>query len=175
MHGSWLNSNTYLNLGPVVQSIVSLTESLVNDSLSLLVRLKSSVLIFFAEKCEELLHCKSSSHFFGKKWQCFYVWYVWNFNVTLTNDVVSFEQLGPVLQLGPLLWYFSRKGYPSSEALILSKVRRAQLLSNLPRWELHVCCQGHKGPGTSKESSLVFTWWAKGFWENFLSSYMYLA
>ena len=36
--------------GPVVQSIVSLTKSLVNDSLSLLVRLKSSVLIFFAEK-----------------------------------------------------------------------------------------------------------------------------
>ena len=37
-------------LGPVVQSIVNLTKSLVNDSLSLLVRLKSSVLIFFAEK-----------------------------------------------------------------------------------------------------------------------------
>ena len=36
--------------GPVVQSIVSLTKSLVNDSLSLLVCLKSSVLIFFAEK-----------------------------------------------------------------------------------------------------------------------------
>ena len=41
---------------PVVQSIVSLTKSLVNDLLSLLVCLKSSVLIFF-----------------GKKWQCFYV------------------------------------------------------------------------------------------------------
>ena len=38
------------SLGPVVQSIVSLTKSLVNDSLSLLVRLKSSVLISFAEK-----------------------------------------------------------------------------------------------------------------------------
>ena len=39
-----------IGLGPVVQSIVSLTKSLVNDLLSLLVRLKSSVLIFFAEK-----------------------------------------------------------------------------------------------------------------------------
>ena len=39
-----------IHLGPVVQSIVSLTKSLVSDSLSLLVRLKSSVLIFFAEK-----------------------------------------------------------------------------------------------------------------------------
>ena len=38
------------NLGPVVQSIVSITKSLVNDSLSLLVCLKSSVLVFFAEK-----------------------------------------------------------------------------------------------------------------------------
>ena len=38
------------SLGPVVQSIVSLTKSLVSDSLSLLVCLKSSVLIFFAEK-----------------------------------------------------------------------------------------------------------------------------
>ena len=38
------------SLGQVVQSIVSLTKSLVDDSLSLLVRLKSSVLIFFAEK-----------------------------------------------------------------------------------------------------------------------------
>ena len=50
----------YLNvtrkvLGPVVQSFVSLTKSLVSDSLSLLVRLKSSLLIFFAEKCAKLL------------------------------------------------------------------------------------------------------------------------
>ena len=37
-------------LGPVVQSFVSLTKLLVNDSLSLLVHLTSSVLIFFAEK-----------------------------------------------------------------------------------------------------------------------------
>ena len=35
---------------PALQSIVSLTKSLINDLLSLLVRLKSSVLIFFAEK-----------------------------------------------------------------------------------------------------------------------------
>ena len=42
--------NTDAKQGPVVQSIVSLTKSLVNDLLSLLVRLKSSVLIFFAEK-----------------------------------------------------------------------------------------------------------------------------
>ena len=52
----------YRFLGPVVQSIVSLTKSL-----SLLVRLKSSVLIFIAEKCEELAPHISSA----KQWQCF--------------------------------------------------------------------------------------------------------
>ena len=57
----------YRFLGPVVQSIVSLTKSLVNDSLSLLVRLKSSVLIFIAEKCEELAPHISSA----QKLQCF--------------------------------------------------------------------------------------------------------
>ena len=67
------------HLGPVVQSIVSFTKLLVNDSLSLLVRLKSSVLIFFAEKM----------------WGAFALQYVWNFNVMLTNEVISFEQLGP--------------------------------------------------------------------------------
>ena len=46
----WFIHWKYDNLGPVVQSIVSLTKSLVSDSLSLLVRIKSSVLIFFAEK-----------------------------------------------------------------------------------------------------------------------------
>ena len=53
----------FIEQGPVVQSIVSLTKALVNDSLSPLVRLKSSVLIFFAEK----------NVFFSKKCQCFYV------------------------------------------------------------------------------------------------------
>ena len=43
-------SSEVCDQGPVVQSIVSLTKSLVNDSFSLLMRLKSSVLIFFAEK-----------------------------------------------------------------------------------------------------------------------------
>ena len=46
--------------GPV-QSIVSFTPSLVKDSISLLILIKSSVLIFFAENM-----CKSSSHLFGK-------------------------------------------------------------------------------------------------------------
>ena len=42
------------------------------------------------------LHCKSFSHFFNKKY-----WHIWdinirNFDVSFTNNIVSFEQLDPV-------------------------------------------------------------------------------
>ena len=41
------------------------------------------------------MHCKSFSHFSNKKyWHISYI-NVWNFNEMLTNDNVSFEQLGP--------------------------------------------------------------------------------
>ena len=55
--------------GPVVQSIVSLTKSLVSDSLSLLVRLKLSVLIFFAEKMRGAFALKTAKapHIFSAK------------------------------------------------------------------------------------------------------------
>ena len=49
--------------GPVVQRIVSLTKSLVNNSLSLLAYIKSSILIFFVgKKIAQLLPCKSLAH-----------------------------------------------------------------------------------------------------------------
>ena len=41
------------------------------------------------------MHCKSYSHFFSKKFQHICVSFNLNFNESLTNDVVSFEQLGP--------------------------------------------------------------------------------
>ena len=41
------------------------------------------------------LHCKSYSHFFSKKFQNICVSLDVNFNKSLTNDIVSFEQLGP--------------------------------------------------------------------------------
>ena len=41
------------------------------------------------------MHCKSCSHFFNKKFQHICVSLDVNFNESLTNDVVSFEQLGP--------------------------------------------------------------------------------
>ena len=41
------------------------------------------------------MHCKSYSHFFSKKFRHIRVSLDVNFNESLTNDVVSFEQLGP--------------------------------------------------------------------------------
>ena len=41
------------------------------------------------------MHCKSYSHFFSKKFQHICISLNVNFNESLTNDVVSFEQLGP--------------------------------------------------------------------------------
>ena len=40
-------------------------------------------------------YCKSYSHFFSKKFQHICVSLDGNFNESLTNDIVSFEQLGP--------------------------------------------------------------------------------
>ena len=45
------------------------------------------------------MHCKSYSHFFSKKFQHICVSLDVNFNESLTNDVVSFEQLGPGILL----------------------------------------------------------------------------
>ena len=42
------------------------------------------------------MHCKNYSHFFSKKFQYICVSLDVNFNESLTNDIVSFEQLGPV-------------------------------------------------------------------------------
>ena len=92
-----LCAREYENQGPVVQSIVSLTSSLRVISLTVLADSIYNIMIFFAEKkCEKLLHCKSCSHFFSKKFQHLCVSLDLNFNESLTNDIVSFEKLGPV-------------------------------------------------------------------------------
>ena len=78
------------DLGPVVQSVVSLTSSLRVISLTVLGDSIHNIMIFFAEK-------KSYSYFFSKKFQHIYVSLNVNFNESLTNDAVSFEQLGPDL------------------------------------------------------------------------------
>ena len=74
--------------GPVVQSAVSLTCSLRVISLTVLSDSIYNILIFFAEKM-------CYSHFISKKFQHICISLEVNFNESLTNDVVSFEQLGP--------------------------------------------------------------------------------
>ena len=54
------------SLGPVVQSIVSLTMSLRRHFVKYMPTKLSNTLLFFVEKCENLLHCKRFSHFFNK-------------------------------------------------------------------------------------------------------------
>ena len=72
--------------GPVVQSIVSLTSSLRVISLTVLADSIYNILIFFAEKMWVA---------FSKKFQYICVSLDVNFNDSLTNGIVSFEQLGP--------------------------------------------------------------------------------
>ena len=79
----------YNNLGPVVQSVVSLTSSLRVISLTVLADSIHNILIFFAEKIRVA--------FFSKKFQHICVSLDVNFNESLTNDIVSFEQPGPAM------------------------------------------------------------------------------
>ena len=85
-------------LGPVVQSVVSLTSSLRVISLTVLADSIHNILIFFAEKKNVSSFCKSYSHFFSKTFQHICVSLDVNFKESLTNDIVSFEQLGPEMQ-----------------------------------------------------------------------------
>ena len=57
-----------------------------------------NILIFFAEKMWVAFAMQKLyiySHFFSKKFQHICVSLDVNFNESLTNDVISFEQLGP--------------------------------------------------------------------------------
>ena len=86
---SLLTTGTYhypKTLDQVVQSVVSLMSSLRVISLTVLADSIHYILIFFA---------KSYPHFFSKTFLHICVSLDVNFNESLTNDTVSFEQLGP--------------------------------------------------------------------------------
>ena len=83
------------DLGPVVQSIVSLTSSLRVISLTVLADSIHNILKFFAEKMWVAFALQKLLTFFSKKFQRICVSLDVNFNESLTNDVVSFEKLGP--------------------------------------------------------------------------------
>ena len=81
----------HYNLGPVVQSVVSLTSSLRIISLTVLAGSIYNILIFFAKK----MWVAYAHIFFSKTFQHICVSLDVNINESLTNDIVSFEQLGP--------------------------------------------------------------------------------
>ena len=78
--------------GPVVQSVVSLTSSLRVISLTVLADSIHNILIFFAEKN---VSTAKATHIFSAKNFNIFANHDVNFNESLTNDIVSFEQLGP--------------------------------------------------------------------------------
>ena len=86
-------------LGPVVQSFVSLTSSLRVISLTVLTDSIYNILIFFAEKMWVAFALQKLLTFFSKKFQHICVSLGVNFNESLTNDIVSFKQLGPDCEL----------------------------------------------------------------------------
>ena len=81
--------------GPVVQSIVSLTSSLRVISLTVLADSIYNILIFFAEKMWVAFALQKLLTFFQQKNSAYLRITRCNFNESLTNVVVSFEQLSP--------------------------------------------------------------------------------
>ena len=80
--------------GPVVQSIVSLTSSWRVIFVNCFSRFNIQYSDIFCRKM--WVAAKATHIFFNKKYQHICVSLDVNFNKSLTNDVVSFEQLGPV-------------------------------------------------------------------------------
>ena len=74
-------------LGPVVQSIISLTISLAVKMLTVVVSTISDSQVFLLKKCD--------SHFFGKNISIYAIFNDQSFNDMLTNNILSFEQLVP--------------------------------------------------------------------------------
>ena len=84
-----------MSQGPAVQSVVSLTSSLRVISLTILADSIYNILIFFAEKMWVAFAVQKLLTFFQQKISAYLrITYV-NFNESLTNNIVSSEQLGP--------------------------------------------------------------------------------
>ena len=93
----WYKNNDNL-LGPVVQWVVSLTSVLRVISLTVLAESIYNILIFFADKMWVAFALQKLLTFFQQKIQHICISLDVNFNESLTNDVISFEKLGPGLQ-----------------------------------------------------------------------------
>ena len=81
--------------GPVVWSILSLTSSLMVKMLIVLVSTISNPQDFCWKNVSSFCKCKSYSHFFSKNVSIYAIFNDQSFNHMLTNNIFSFEQLGP--------------------------------------------------------------------------------
>ena len=88
---------TSADYGPVVQSIVSLTKLLRGQLVKCFMTLYPNTLIFFVENMREAFALHTISQQKKLVLRCILDTDVWNFNETLTNNVVSFEQPSPYL------------------------------------------------------------------------------
>ena len=79
------------------------------------------------------MHCKSYSHFFSKKFQNICVSLDVNFNESLTNDIVSFEQLGPETVYGIEMLSYMRHCVIKTAASKLTYLEDFGMLDNFKR------------------------------------------
>ena len=93
-HANDLNSRNKVQ-GSFVQSIVSLTSSLAVKMLTVLVSTISDSQLLLLKNVSSFCKCKRYSHFFNKNISIYAIFNYQSFNGMLTNDIVSFEQLGP--------------------------------------------------------------------------------
>ena len=63
--------------------------------LTVLVSTISNSQVFLKKNVSSFCKCKKHSHFFSKTTSGYAIFNDQRFNITLTNDIVSFEQLGP--------------------------------------------------------------------------------
>ena len=77
----WLDPLENLEQGPVVQSIVSLTSSVMTNS-TVVAKVFSNILIFLLPKFDVLLQCKDYSHTFSKNINVLVIFQDRNFDVS---------------------------------------------------------------------------------------------
>ena len=93
---NWVTIETMKCLGPVVQSIISLTSPLVVKMLTVLVSTISNSQVFLLKKMwVAFANAKATHIFFSKNIGLYAIFNDQSFNDMLTNNIVSFEQLGP--------------------------------------------------------------------------------
>ena len=104
------------------------------------------------------MHCKSYSHFFSKKYQHICVSLDVNFNESLTNDIVSFEQLGPELcfveKKNDPIWNYEFDNFLCSSVKILCSKCSAGPVNSNEKLSFSVDCDSCFKQGTKYEWSL---------------------